>query len=152
MNEEQVTPQHLWDLYNIPVNNTHEFLFELGFVFHQKIENLSLYIAHGRSFVLTEKDGFTTKVQFNLTDEAIFNECIDYAMDALAFETIYEEFGTAVDVLRLDNTTCSLVCMAVHSENSRLSFNITLLAKLAVPTTESKIEIRLTPLPLLNEN
>lgn len=148
MNERKIRPQQIWDLYHISVNSAHELLVALGFSFNQKVENLILYQTHGKAFILTEEGGIVTKVQYKMTDKAIYYDCIEYAKETLAFETIFEEFEPSADILRLDDEKCTLIGMAIHANGSHLTFGITLLAKLPLPTPENRVEVILAPPPL----
>jgi hypothetical protein len=130
------------------VNSAHGLLIALGFSFNQKVENLILYQTHGKAFILTEEGGIVTKVQYKMTDKAIYYDCIKYAKETLAFETIFEEFEPSADILRLDDEKCTLIGMVIHTNSNHLSLGITLLAKLPLPTPENKVEVILRPPPL----
>lgn len=147
----KIRPQQIWDLYHISVNNAHELLIALGFSFNQKVENLILYQAHGKAFILTEEGGTVTKVQYKMTDKAIYYDCFEYAKETLGFETIFEEFEPSADILRLDDEKCTLIGIAIHDNDNHLSFGITLLAKLPLPTPENRVEVILAPPPLPKE-
>ena len=144
----KIRPQQIWNLYHISVNSAHELLIALGFSFNQKVENLILYQSHGKVFILTEEGGIVTKVQYKMTDKAIYYDCIKYAKETLAFETIFEEFEPSANILRLDDEKCTLIGMAIHANSNHLSLGITLLAKLPLPTPENKVEVILGPPPL----
>ncbi|QDW25918.1 hypothetical protein FFJ24_014250 [Pedobacter sp. KBS0701] len=148
MNGLKIKPQQLWDLYNLPANKAHELLIALGFSFNQRVENLILYQAHGKGFILTEEGGIVTKVQYKMTDRTIYYDCIEYAKETLAFETIFEEFEPSADVLRLDDAKCTLIAMAIHTNGNHPSFGINLLGKLPLPTPENRVEVILMPPPL----
>jgi len=148
MNERKIRPQQLWDLYNVSANSAAELLLSLGFGFNQRVENLLIYQTHDEGFILTEDAGFVTKVQYKMADNAIYYDCIEYAKETLAFETIFEEFEALANVLRLDDETCTLICMVVHPNSNHPSLGITLLPKLPLPTPENKIEVILGSPPL----
>ncbi|WP_421938293.1 hypothetical protein [Pedobacter sp.] len=151
MNQKKIKPQLLWDLYHISSNRADEILVALGFSLNKKVENLILYRNYDEGFILTEEAGVITKVQYRMKEEVTYHEFIEYARGPLAFETIFERFEPSAEVLRLDDETCSLVCIIITINGNHQSLEITLLNKLPYPTPENKVEVILAPPPTSKE-
>jgi ribosomal protein S18 acetylase RimI-like enzyme len=147
MKERQVTSQLLWSIYNLSNNQANDLLLKLGFEVLPKMENQTLYMVDGEAFVLTEENGLITQVQYKTLHAANYFACIEHAK-TLGFEIVSEELEPVIDILRLDDNECSLICMAVHPKTSYISFGVTLLAKLLLPTSENKVDVILRPPPM----
>jgi len=147
MNENEIKPQLLWDLYQISTNSARELLIAHGFRFLKRLENLTLYQSHGEAFTLTEEGGVVTNVKYKMRDEAAYYTCIKYAKEALNFETIFEKHEPSAYIQRLDDEKCTLVGMMIQGEGNYQSFGITLLDKLPLPNPENRVEVILQPPP-----
>lgn len=139
-------PNRLWDLYNISATTAHDYLIAQGFSI-EKSHISRLYHSGGEVFTLTEEAGIITAVMYKVTDQAAYQACIEYAKNTLLFETILEEHHPGADIIRLDDSHCTLFCTDIHSAHDFNSFGITLVAKLPLPKPENQVEIIMTAPP-----
>jgi hypothetical protein len=148
MNELQMEPHHLWEIYKLSKYQANELLLKLGFSMVERIEDLILYMAIGESFVLTVEGDLITQVQYKTTDSGKCLDCIGYAKNTMKYDIVFERFEQSADVLRLDSNDSTLIYIAIHIDSKHQSFGFTLGSKLPLPTTENKVEVILNPPPL----
>jgi hypothetical protein len=151
MNELQMKPNHLWEIYKLPDYQANELLLKLGFSLVERIEDLVLYMADGEGFVLTVERNLITQVQYKTTDSGKCLDCIGYAKNIMKYDIVFERFEQSADVLRLDSNDATLIYIAIHLESKHQSFGVTLGSKLPLPTPENWVEVILSP-PPLSEN
>lgn len=151
MNELQMKPHHLWEIYKMSKYQVNELLLKLGFSMVERIENLILYMANGEGFILTVESNLITQVQYKTTDSRKYLDCIGYAKNTMKYDIVFEEFEQSADVLRLDSNDSTIICITVHLESKHESFGVTLGSKLPLPTPENRIEVILSPPPIQGE-
>jgi len=145
-------PHHLWEIYKLLNYQANELLRKLGFSLVERIEDLIIYMANGESFVLTVEGDLITQVQYKTTDSGKCLDCIEYAKNIMKYDIVFERFEQSADVLRLDSNDATLTYIAVHVDSKYQSFGVTLGSKLPLPTPENRVEVILSPPPLLDNS